>query len=616
MRASDLADLSERGAPTDAQWALRIAAVDPAGIGGVRLRAAAGRTRDDWLAALRAALPAGTPWKQVPSHIGDERLLGGIDLAGTLRSGHLVMQPGVLAQAHGGVVVLAMAERCDAGVAARIAQVVDTGSTLVQHAGAAAALPACIGVVALDEAIADDVPLPGSIAERLGIDLRLVESPARLDLSAIDSACVATSLSPHRADVDRARSLLPHVKVSDPIVDALCEAAQALGIVSLRAPSLAVRVACVAAALDGRRDVRAADAALAARLVLGPRARAWPQPPPDPEDEDASDDHPAAEPEDSRSAADAPGSGDISRQGDAAERAEAMSERLLEAAAVTLPKALLTSIAAGSVAVQARAAAAGRSVGARRSGMRGRPIGSARGALRGGARLDLLATLRSAAPWQTLRRRESPSRPAGFLVRSDDFHVRRFREQRESTTVFAVDASGSQALHRLAETKGAVELLLADCYVRRDRVAVIAFRGTQAQLLLAPTRSLVHARRRLAGLPGGGGTPLASGLVAACELAATIVRDGGTPLLVLLTDGSANVALDGKGGRQQAFSDALAAAKAWARIGVGALLVDTAPRAHAQALALAEAMQARYVALPDADAHLLARTIAVRGANA
>jgi magnesium chelatase subunit D len=84
----------------------------------------------------------------------------------------------------------------------------------------------------------------------------------------------------------------------------------------------------------------------------------------------------------------------------------------------------------------------------------------------------------------------------------------------------------------------------------------------------------------------------------------------------LLTDGSANVALDGKGGRQQAFSDALAAAKAWARIGVGALLVDTAPRAHAQALALAEAMQARYVALPDADAHLLARTIAVRGANA
>jgi magnesium chelatase subunit D len=615
MAAPDARVTAEGAAPTDADWALRIVAVDPAGTGGVRLRAAPGRARDDWLAALRAALPAGTPWQRVPSHIGDERLLGGIDLAGTLRRGHLVMQPGVLAQAHGGVVVLAMAERCGAGVAARIAQAVDTGTTRLQHAGAAVASPACIGVVALDEGMADDAPLQATLSERLGIDLRLVDSRDRLDVSAIDSADVTTRPSPHRVEVDRARSLLPQVEANDSIVAALCEAAQALGIASLRAPWLAWRVACVAAALEGRRDVRAADAALAARLVLGPRARTWPQQPQAPEKADASDDHPAAEPQDPHDGDDAPGSQETGRQEDAAERAQEMSERLLGAAAVTLPGALLASIA-GSAETPQRSAAGGRSGGARRSGARGRPIGSARGALRGGVRLDLLATLRAAAPWQTLRRREAPSQPVGLLVRSDDFHVRRFREQRESTTVFAVDASGSQALHRLAETKGAVELLLADCYVRRDRVAVIAFRGVQAQLLLAPTRSLVHARRSLAGLPGGGGTPLASGLVAACELAGKIMRDGGTPLLVLLTDGSANVALDGSGGRQQALADALAAAKAWARIGAGALLVDTAPRAHAQAQALAGAMQARYVALPDADAHLLARTIAGGAANA
>jgi magnesium chelatase subunit D len=270
---------------------------------------------------------------------------------------------------------------------------------------------------------------------------------------------------------------------------------------------------------------------------------------------------------------------------------------------------LLASIAAGGCAAKTRGAA-GRSGAAHRSAVRGRPIGSGRGALRGGARLDLLATLRAAAPWQALRRRESPSHRPGFLVRGDDFHVRRFREQRESTTVFAVDASGSQALHRLGETKGAVELLLADCYVRRDRVAVIAFRGQQAQLLLAPTRSLVHARRSLAGLPGGGGTPLASGLAAARELATRILRDGGTPLLVLLTDGSANVALDGTGGRERAFSDALATARAWATLGARSVVIDTSPRPHEQARAVAQAMAARYLALPGADAHRLARSIA------
>jgi magnesium chelatase subunit D len=141
-------------------------------------------------------------------------------------------------------------------------------------------------------------------------------------------------------------------------------------------------------------------------------------------------------------------------------------------------------------------------------------------------------------------------------------------------------------------------------------VAVLAFRGAQAQLLLAPTRSLVHARRSLAGLPGGGGTPLASGLVAARELAAAVLRDGGTPLLVLLTDGSANVSLDGAGGRERAFADALSTARAWAGLGARSLVIDTAPRAHDQARALAHAMAARYIALPDADAHALARSIA------
>ncbi len=92
-------------------------------------------------------------------------------------------------------------------------------------------------------------------------------------------------------------------------------------------------------------------------------------------------------------------------------------------------------------------------------------------------------------------------------------------------------------MDRLGEAKGAVEMLLADCYVRRDEVALIAFRGAGADLLLPATRSLTRAKRSLAALPGGGGTPLASGLAAAESLAEEVRRKGRTPTLVVITDG-------------------------------------------------------------------------------
>jgi len=172
-----------------------------------------------------------------------------------------------------------------------------------------------------------------------------------------------------------------------------------------------------------------------------------------------------------------------------------------------------------------------------------------------------------------------------------------------------VDASGSQAFNRLAEAKGAVELLLADCYVRRDRVAVLAFRGTAAQVLLPPTRSLVRAKRSLAGLPGGGGTPLAAGIDAGFVMADGIRRRGGTPTIVLLTDGRANVAQDGKGGRARADADAVAAARQVRAARLTALLVDTSPRPHPASQRLAAEMDARYVPLPYADAAALTRAV-------
>jgi magnesium chelatase subunit D len=149
--------------------------------------------------------------------------------------------------------------------------------------------------------------------------------------------------------------------------------------------------------------------------------------------------------------------------------------------------------------------------------------------------------------------------------------------------------------------------------VRRDQVAVLAFRGAAAEVILPPTRSLVRAKRGLAGLPGGGGTPLAAGLDAAAALALRVRRAGGTPVVVVLTDGRANVGRDGLGGRARAQDEALAAARALRAQGGSVIVIDTSVRPEPAARALALAAGARYLALPQANAAALAR--AVQGAH-
>jgi magnesium chelatase subunit D len=244
-------------------------------------------------------------------------------------------------------------------------------------------------------------------------------------------------------------------------------------------------------------------------------------------------------------------------------------------------------------------------------------VGAVRGDPRHGARLALIETLRAAAPWQRWRRQAAHGGEGRVLITRDDLHVQRRIQRRATTTIFAIDASGSQALHRLAEAKGAVELLLADCYARRDQVAVIGFRGRGAELLLPPTRSLVRAKRQLAGLPGGGGTPLAAGIDAAHALATRVQRGGATPLVVLLTDGRANLGRDGSPGREAALRDALASARALRGSGIRTLLIDTSPQPGPAAAQLAEALAAPCIALPHAQADTVSRVVRQeRGASA
>jgi len=355
--------------------------------------------------------------------------------------------------------------------------------------------------------------------------------------------------------------------------------------------------------LLGTSRVGTAESELAARLVLAPKAQALP--PVEEEPEPDAPDAPPPEPQDPQDPQEAP-----PEDPETADRAEAQAppeEMLLEAARAAIPQDILARLAAaGSL----RRASPGAGAGGDTTGARhGRPMGPRPGDPRSGARLDLVATLRTAAPWQPVRRRLLGHDPGHVLVTREDFRIRRFRQKTEKVVIFALDASGSAAMTRLAETKGAIELMLAEAYVRREQVAMIAFRGTGAELLLPPTRALVQAKRRLGALPGGGGTPLAAGLEAALVLADQVRRKGQSAHLVLLTDGRANIARDGQPGRGQAGEDALSIARRIRAAAIPVILVDTAPRPQPPAQALAAELGGAYLALPHADAQVLNASI-------
>ena len=610
----------------DALLALAIFAVDPPGIGGVLVRARAGPVRQRWIDQLKDRLGDFGPIRKIPLNVSDDRLIGGLDLAATLQTGKPVASKGLLAEADGKVMQIAMAERMEAGTAARIASVMDHGEVRVEREGFGQTLPSRFGLIACDEGAEDEEQPPGALSERLAI---------QIDLSSVPPHDTEGQEAKRARAVQLARQRLPHVSASDEILNALTSTAQALGVQSMRAPLLALKVAKAHAALSGVDEVRQDDAQVAARMVLTPRATQLPPPPeqeepdeqqqpeqdnsedqqqePEADDQQAEDQQaedqqpeeqqPEEQPEDD-------GSGNDDEDEEDAPSAEELAETVLAAAQSALQPGQLERLR--DQMGRRDQGAAGRAGALAKSRTRGRQVGIFRGEPGGDNKLDVMATLRAAAPWQPLRGRTLPGKGGSggkLVVQPEDFRIKRLKHKTETATIFCVDASGSSALNRLAETKGAIELLLADCYVRRDKVALVAFRGKDAEVLLPPTRSLTRAKRSLASLPGGGGTPLAAGLNEAWVLADHANRRGETPVVILMTDGRANIDHTGGTDRTQAKADAQAAARRMRATGITALLIDTSPRPRQTARELAGAMGGHYLPLPHADASALSQAV-------
>jgi magnesium chelatase subunit D len=567
----------------DALLAARLFLSAPSRFGGMVLRGG-GPSRDALVAALGERMAAaGRPWRRLPGHVDDERLLGGIDIAASLAAGKPVAQSGLIEEAAGGALVAPMAERIEDGVAGRLAQALDEGERA----------PA---LVLLDDSTDPDESPPVSLIERLAFSCDLSGSRIWQDIALPAATLDFAAVAP----------------LADEALGALAATAEALGVASLRPLLFASEAARAHAALAGRSKAIDADLSAAARLVLAPRATRLPPaaqeeqdqqpdpPPPEPPQDDPGDPPERGENE--------PGEEERQKQ------QEALEEMLVEAAEAAIPADLLEQLAKGNA--PRRTGGASGTGQKKKAGTRGKPLGARPGMPRGGNRLALIDTLRAAVPWQEVRRRERALEgrtDAPILMRKEDLRIRRYEEKAPRVTIFAVDASGSAAAARLAEAKGAVELMLAQAYVTRSEVALVAFRGDSAELLLPPTRSLTRAKRALSGLPGGGGTPLALGLKAARECAESVIAKGRTASLVILTDGRGNIDANGQPGRAQAREDAEAAAKAIAARRIEAMVVDISPRPAREGPALAEAMRGRFLALPRADAKTLQSAIVAAG---
>jgi len=602
--------------------------INPHGLGGVILRARSGPVRDRWLAYLNTIAQLGgmrLPLRKMPLGISDENLIGGIDLDQTLRTGKAVLRQGLLAQCDQQLLLMPMAERVEVSTLAKVVSALDNGFISIERDGQSRRIESHFGVVALDEGIEDDEQPNEKIRQRAAFLLNLDILGWR-DLPESDDDFV-----PDAQLLQDARENFSKVTVSEDSLNALVGVAEQLGVISIRALNLAINTAKCLAAFDREDEVTSMHLQRAIALVLSPRATRLPQSAP-PEEEEIppeSDEQPENEqdpvdqepppppetpPEDEKQEEDKEDQEDEEQEPESnTETPQALEDEILEAAQAAIPADLLARLI--DLADLKTPKGMGGKTGAVKVGrMRGRPLGTMPGMPEGGKTLSIIDTLRAAVPWQRVRRAEmiaaGKTIPLGkIIIRKEDFRIKRYQERTQTLTMFIVDASGSSAMHRLAEAKGAVELLLAECYIRRDQVAVMSFRGSTAELILAPTRSLVKAKRALSGLPGGGGTPLSRAIDESFEVASASMRKGLIPALVFLTDGRANIAKDGSPGRPKAMEDAQQSARAASYYSFKSLWIDTSPQARDEGKAMAALLGSMYLPLPNAGANEVSQAI-------
>lgn len=592
----------------DAKTALLASLVDPA-IGGVLLVGEKGGGKST-LARAAAEIRTDAPFVNLPVSATEDMLVGGIDLAGSLRDGRPRGERGVLERANGGLLYVDEVNLLPDALATALLDAAATGELRIEREGMSRTVPSCfvlVGSMNPEEGgvrpqLADRFGLTASFESSRDVGARVEVVRRRLEFERDPEGFRRTwrvAQAKLTETVEDARRAVAAFDVTDRDYQAAADYAAAAGAAGHRGELCLLRAARALAALAGRSAIADEDLSLAAQLALGHRVR---------EGGLEADAQPSATPERDRpvprdSASADPAPTDHEPAGDALTEAPSAVPEItpIDVGSVSpsheeifeiKPGVVLPNLWDRSGSAHRRALSHGMGSGRRQRFVSGDRSGRFTRARRPKGRASDIAvgdTIKAAILRRSVRG-PAPGDPG--WIRPDDLRVKVRVRRTGGHLLFVVDASGSMAgARRMALAKGAVFSLLGDSYRKRDTVGLIVFRGDAARVVLPPTRSVVLADRRLREIPTGGATPLSDAIRTACRAARAIVtKDAAAdPLVVFLSDG-----------RERPVNGALEAAQAARQTGHRFVWVDTEnPWVRVGAgRDLAEAMGARYLRLP------------------